>query len=80
MAQDFESLLKEVFGEPLSRLTQFQSDQMTKLVTKVQEIAREAGKEDFTRLHTEIADLRSRLATLESERARAAADSIEPSF
>ena len=80
MAQDFESLLKEVFGEPLSRLTQFQSDQMTKLVTKVQEIAREAVKEDFTRLHTEIADLRSRLATLESERARAAADSIEPSF
>lgn len=80
MAQDFEQLLKDVFGEPLSRLTQFQSDQVQKITTKVQEIAREAVKEEFTKLHTEIAELRARLTVLEQERAQAAADSLETSF
>ena len=80
MAQDFETLLKEVFGEPLSRLTQFQSDQLGKLTAKLQEIAREAVKEDFARLGTEITELRTRLARLEEERAEAASESLEPSF
>ncbi len=80
MAQDFEQLLKDVFGEPLSRLTQFQSDQLGKLTARLQEIAREAVKEDFTKLHQEVNDLRSRLARLEQERAVAAAESIETSF
>ena len=62
MAQDFEQLLKDQFGKITSRL---------------QEIAREAVKDDFTKLHTEIAELRSRLATLEKERAQHAADSLE---
>lgn len=80
MAQDFETLLKDVFGEPLSRLTNFQQDQMKKLTDRVQEIAREAVKDDLTKLHTEVAELRSRLARLEQERAQAAADSLETSF
>ena len=80
MAQDFEQLLKDIFGEPLSRLTQFQSDQLGKLTNRLQEIAREAVKEDFTKLHGEIAELRTRLATLEKERAQHAADSLETSF
>lgn len=80
MAQDFEQLLKDVFGEPLSRLTQFQSDQLGKLTARLQEIAREAVKDDFTKLHTEVNELRTRLATLERERAQNAADSLETSF
>ena len=80
MAQDFEQLLKDVFGEPLSRLTQFQSDQMKKVMSKLQEIARDAVRDEMTRLSTEVADLRTRLARLESERAQAAADAVEPSF
>jgi chemotaxis regulatin CheY-phosphate phosphatase CheZ len=80
MAQDFESLLKDVFGEPLSRLTQFQSDQLGKLTSRLQDIAREAVKEDFTKMQQEITDLRSRLARIEQERAQAAADSLETSF
>lgn len=80
MAQDFETLLKDVFGEPLSRLTQFQSDQLGKLTSRLQEIAREAVKEDFTRMQQEISDLRSRLARIEQERAQAAADSLGTSF
>ena len=80
MAQDFEQLLKDIFGEPLSRLTQFQSDQLGKLTNRLQEIAREAVKEDFTKLHGEVAELRTRLATLEKERAEKAADSLEASF
>lgn len=80
MAQDFEQLLKDVFGEPLSRLTQFQSDQLGKLTSRLQEIAREAVKDDFTKLHAEVNELRARLATLERERAQHAADSLEQSF
>jgi predicted nuclease with TOPRIM domain len=74
MAQDFEQMLKEIFGEPLSRLGQFQSDQVKRLTSKLQEIARDAVKEELTKLHTEIGDLQTRLTRLESERAQAAAD------
>ena len=80
MAQDLESLLKEVFGEPIAKLNQFQSDQMKRLMSKLQEIAREAVKDELGKLHTEIGDLRTRLARLEAERAQAAADSVETSF
>jgi hypothetical protein len=80
MAQDFESLFKEIFGEPLSKLTQFRSDQMEKLMARLQDIAREAVKEDFSKLQTEVAELRTRLARIEEERAQAAADSLETSF
>ena len=80
MAQDLETLLKEVFGEPLSKLNQFQADQMKRLMTKLQEIAREAVKEELSKLHTEVGDLRARVAKLEQERAQAAADSVQASF
>lgn len=80
MAQDFEQFLKDLFGEPLSRLSQFQGEQMKKLSEKLQEIAREAVKDDLHRLHEEVNQLRSRVATLEAERATAAADSLESSF
>jgi polyhydroxyalkanoate synthesis regulator phasin len=77
MPQDFETMIKDVFGDSFSRLTQFQSDQMKRLTDKLTEIAREAVKEDFTKLQTEITELRSRLTVLESERARNAAESLE---
>lgn len=80
MPQDFESLLKDVFGEPLSRLSQFQSDQLGKLTSRIQDIARDAIKDDLTKLQQEVSELRSRLARLEEERAQAAADSLETSF
>ena len=80
MAQDFETLLKDIFGEPLSRLSQFQTDQVGKLTTRLQDMAREAVKEDITKLQQEVADLRTRLARIEQERAQAAAESLETSF
>ena len=80
MAQDFETLLKDIFGEPLSRLNQFQTDQLGKLTSRLQEIAREAVKDDLTKLQQEVTDLRTRLARIEQERAQAAADSVETSF
>ena len=80
MPQDFEALLKDVFGEPLSRLSQFQSDQLGKLTARIQDLAREAVKDDLTKLQQEVTDLRSRLARIEQERAQAAADSLETSF
>jgi hypothetical protein len=80
MAQDFEQLFKDIFGEPLAKLTQFQSDKMNKLMGKLQEIARDAVKDEITRLNTEVSDLRARLTVLEQERAQAAADSLETSF
>ncbi len=80
MPADFEQTLRDLFGESLNRLTQFQSDQVKKLQAKLQDLAREAIKDELTKLHAEIAELRSRVAVLESERAQAAADSIESSF
>ena len=80
MPQDFEQLLKDLFGEPLSKLNQFQSDQMKRLTDKLQELAREAVKDDIAKLHEEINTLRARLATLEAERAQNAADSVQSSF
>jgi len=80
MANDFEQLLRDVFGNSLDRLNQFQSDQLKRLQAKLQEIARESLKDELAKLHTEIADLRSRVAVLEAERARAASDGIQSSF
>jgi len=80
MANDFEQLLRDVFGNSVDKLMQFQGDQLKRLQTKLQEMAREAVKDDLTRLHTEVAELRTRVATLEAERVRAAADSIQSSF
>lgn len=65
MAQDFEQLLK---------------DQLGKVTSRLQDIAREAVKDELTKLHTEVNELRSRVAVLEQERARNAAESLEPSF
>lgn len=76
MAQDFEQLLKDVFGEPLSRLSQFQSEQLNRLSAKLQEIAREAVHDDFQRMQTELNELRARLTRLEAERVEAAADQV----
>jgi cell division protein FtsB len=72
MPSDFEQMLRDVFGG----LTQFSSEQMKKLQAKSQEFAREALKDELTKLHAEIADLRGRVATLEAERVREAADSV----
>lgn len=80
MAQDFESLLREVFGESFAKVSQFQSDQMKKLTNRLTEMAREALKDDLSRLHTEISELRTRVAVLEQERAQNAADSVESAF
>ena len=76
MPSDFEQVLRDVFGG----LSQFSSEQMKKLQAKSQEFAREAVKDELAKLHAEIADLRNRVATLEAERVRAAADSVESSF
>jgi polyhydroxyalkanoate synthesis regulator phasin len=76
MGQDFEQLLRELFGEPLSRLSKFQSEQMNKLMAKLNEIAREAVRDDLGRLQTEINDLRARVAELEAERVRATTEQV----
>ncbi len=76
MAQDFEQFLREIFGEPLNRLTNFSSEQMQRLNGKLQELAREAVKDELTRLQTELNEVRNRVAVLEAERAEAAADKV----
>jgi len=80
MAQDFEQLLKDVFGDSLNRLSQFQSSQLGRLTAKLQEIAREAVKDELAKLQQEVAELRTRLTSLEEERAREASDSLQDSF
>jgi gas vesicle protein len=76
MPNDFEQLLKDLFGEPLNRLTQFSSDQTQRMQTRLQEFAREAVKEELAKIHTELNDLRERVAELERERADNAANLV----
>jgi len=80
MAETIEQMLREVFGDSLSRLTNFESEQVKKLTSKLQEIARDSIKEDFVRMEREISELRERVATLETERAQKAADGLESAF
>ena len=65
MAQDFEGLLKNVFGE-----------QVDKVTAKLQEIARDGVKDELSKLHQEVGELRARLARLEEERAEKAAERL----
>jgi predicted nuclease with TOPRIM domain len=76
MPNDIEQLLKDLFGEPLTRLTQFSSDQTQRLQTRLQEMAREALKDELTKIHTEVAELRERVTELERERADNAANLV----
>ena len=76
MPQDFEQLLKDVFGEPLGRLGQFQSDQLARLTAKLKEIARDEVNDDLVRMQGELAELRARLSRLEAERVEAAAEQV----
>lgn len=76
MAQDFESMLRDVLGDSWNKLTQFQSDQVKKLTTRFGDLTREAMKEELVRLNGEIHDLRTRVAALEAERAEKAAESV----
>jgi len=76
MPNDFEQLLKDLFGEPLNRLTQYSSDQTQRIQTRLQDFIREAVKEELAKVHAEVADLRSRVAELEKERVQDAADLV----
>lgn len=80
MIEDFEKMLKETFGESFDRLTQFQQGQVAKMTAKVQEMAREAVKDDLSRLSQDVADLCARVAVLEEERVESASEGIEPTF
>ena len=75
-AERLEQLLKDLFGEPLNRLTQFSSDQTQRMQTRLQEFAREALKEELAKIHTEVNELRERVAELERERADNAANLV----
>lgn len=76
MPVDLEQLLKDLLGDPVNKFSQFQSEQMKRLNAKLQEFARDAVKDELAKLHAEIAILRERVATLESERAESAADQV----
>ena len=76
MPNDFEQLLKDLFGEPLNKLSQFSSEQSQRLQTRIQEFVREAVKDELAKLHAEVADLRARVAELEKERVHDAADAV----
>ena len=79
MAQDFESMLREVLGDSWNKLTQFQGDQVKKLTNRFSDLTREAMKDELARLHADLNDLRARVAQLEAERAEKAAESVLPS-
>jgi polyhydroxyalkanoate synthesis regulator phasin len=76
MPNDFEQLLKDLFDEPLTRLSQYSSEQTQRIQSRLQEFIREAVKVELTKLHAEVTDLRARVAELEKERVEDAADAV----
>lgn len=80
MMEDIEKLLKDTFGESFGRLTQFQQEQLSRITSRVQDMAREAVKEDLGKLTRDVADLRARVAALEEERVASASEGIEPTI
>lgn len=78
MAQDFEQMVRDVLGESYSKLTKFQGDQIGRLTSKIQDLAREALQPELSRLSAELADLRNRVAEMEAERVEEAAEHVEP--
>lgn len=68
MANDWEQMLKGMFGDSVERLTSIQKETVSKLSRKVEEMAREAMREEVGRLEKEIADLQRRVTLLESVR------------
>ena len=72
MAQDFDQLIRDIFGN----VTKFSTDQMARLNAKINELAREALNDELTKIHTELADLRARVAKLEAERVQASAEQV----
>jgi polyhydroxyalkanoate synthesis regulator phasin len=76
MAQDFESLLKDIFGESFNRFSKFEGEQTKRVMAKIHDIAREALKDELARLQTEINELRARVAVLEAERVQASSDQV----
>ena len=76
MPTDFEQLLKDVFGDSLDRLTQFSSEQKQRLQSRLQDMAREALKDELTKLHSEVNDLHERVAAMEKEKIEDAAETV----
>src|SRR5260370_18337694 len=67
MPNDFEQLLKDLFDEPLNKLSQFSSEQTQRIQTRLQEFVREAVKEELGKLHAQVADLLALFAPLWNE-------------
>ncbi|MGH9457418.1 MAG: hypothetical protein ACRD2J_07225 [Thermoanaerobaculia bacterium] len=74
---NLESMLRDVLGDSWGRLDHFQKEQVAKITGKVEDLARQAVRDEIQRLSGEIADLRARVARLEEERVEAA-EQVEP--
>lgn len=68
---EFDAMLRELFGDSINRLDQFQKDQVSRITQKVHEIVRGAVREELQKLTAEVSDLRARVARLEAERVEA---------
>lgn len=67
--EEFESTVRELFGESVTKMSEFRDEQIDRLEKKIQEIAHEGMKDELNRMSSEILDLRRRIQSLEHERA-----------
>ncbi|HVT44012.1 MAG TPA: hypothetical protein VMT00_06455 [Thermoanaerobaculia bacterium] len=80
MANEIEQMLREMFGESWNKLTKFQSEQVAKITSRVEDLARAAVRDDLARLASEVAELERRVAMLEEERVKTAAEGTQANF
>lgn len=74
---DLDATLRELFGDSLSKLDQFQKDKVQKITAKMHEMVRAAVRDELQKLREEVSDLRERVARLEAERVEATDHVIE---
>lgn len=74
---DLDATLRELFGDSLNKLDQFQKDKVERITQKMNEMVRGAVREEIQKLTAEVADLRARVARLEEERVEATDHVIE---
>jgi polyhydroxyalkanoate synthesis regulator phasin len=66
---EFESFMRDVFGEPIGRFEKFRDDQWAKIEEKLGDLAKEAVHPEMSSMAKRLDLLEQRLSALEQERA-----------
>ena len=65
--KEFEKFLRDVFGDSVDKVKHFRDGQVSRIESKLHELARDAVADEIGTLKTRIETLEVKIATLESK-------------